>query len=82
MQYVLEIVAEKTWESVDTIESETPIPIPAVGDEITTPNGWVAKVVSRHFWFTYLNRVPLAKIEIRCRRVHAAATREEPSRRK
>jgi hypothetical protein len=87
MQYVLEIVAEKTektWESVDTIESETPIPIPSVGDEITTPNGWVAKVVSRHFWFTYLNRVPLAKIEVRCRRVHAtpADSPEEQARRK
>jgi hypothetical protein len=74
MQYVLEIVAEKTertWESVDTIESDTPIPIPAVGDEIATPNGWAAKVVSRHYWFTYLNRVPLSKVEVRCRRVHA-----------
>ncbi len=72
MQYVLEIVAEKTektWEAVDTIESETPIPIPQVGDEIMTPQGWAARVMSRHFWFTYLNRVPLAKIEVRCRRV-------------
>jgi hypothetical protein len=86
MLYVLEIVAEKTektWESVDTIESETPIPIPAVGDEITTPNGWAAKVISRHFWFTFLNRVPLAKIEVRCRRAHPPppdAGAEQPRR--
>ncbi|HXY33882.1 MAG TPA: hypothetical protein VEI07_06615 [Planctomycetaceae bacterium] len=86
MQYILEIVAEKTektWESVDTIESDTPIPIPSVGDEVMTPHGWAAKVISRHFWFTYFNRVPLAKIEVRCRRVQPtapAAPSEQPRR--
>jgi hypothetical protein len=86
MRYILEIVAEKTektWESVDTIESDMPIPIPSVGDEIMTPQGWTARVMSRHFWFTYLNRIPLAKVEVRCRRVHAApaeAGGEQPRR--
>jgi len=71
MQYILEIVAQRTettWEIEDTIESDTPIPIPGVGDEVMTPSGWTARVISRHFWFTYVNRVPLVKVEIRCRK--------------
>jgi hypothetical protein len=71
MQYILEIVAQRTettWELEDTIESDTPIPIPGVGDEVMTPGGWAALVISRHYWFTYVNRVPLAKVEIRCRK--------------
>src|SRR5579864_4462611 len=83
MQYILEIVADKTetiWEAVDTIESEDPIPIPAVGDEVMTPHGWIATVISRQFWFTYVNRVPLVKIEIRCRRVHGESGESGPER--
>ncbi len=78
MQHILEIVIEKkdaTWECIDTIESETAFPVPAVGDEILTPHGWVARVEHRQFWFTYLNRVPLVKIEIRCRRMTEAPGR-------
>jgi hypothetical protein len=78
MQYILEIVIEKkeaTWECIDTIESDTAFPVPAVGDEILTPHGWVARVEHRQFWFTYLNRVPLVKIEIRCRRLTEAPAR-------
>jgi hypothetical protein len=78
MQYILEIVIEKkeaTWECIDTIESDTAFPVPAVGDEILTPHGWVARVEHRQFWFTYLNRVPLVKIEIRCRRMTEAPGR-------
>jgi hypothetical protein len=72
MQYILEILArssEKNWEIEDTIESDTPIPIPGIGDEVMTSSGWAACVVSRHYWFTYVNRMPLVKVEIRCRRV-------------
>jgi hypothetical protein len=71
MHYILEIVAQRTettWEVEDTIESDTPIPIPGVGDEVMTPSGWAAWVISRHYWFTYVNRVPLVKAEIRCRK--------------
>lgn len=78
MQHILEIVIEKkdgTWQCIDTIESETAFPVPAVGDEILTPHGWVARVEHRQFWFTYLNRVPLVKIEIRCRRMTEAPGR-------
>jgi hypothetical protein len=83
MQYILEIVVEKkdrTWDCVDTIESESAIPIPAVGDEVMTPNGWIARVINRQFWFTYVNRVPLAKIEIRCRRVVEEVPNPGPER--
>jgi hypothetical protein len=79
MRYILEIVVQKkdaTWECVDTIESESAIPIPAVGDEVLTPQGWLARVDNRQFWYTYLNRIPLAKIEIRCRRVAEPAPPE------
>lgn len=72
VQYILEIVVEKkdgSWDCVDTIESDSAIPIPAIGDEVMTPQGWLARVDHRQFWFTYLNRLPLVKIEIRCRRV-------------
>lgn len=72
VQHILEIVVERkdgTWECVDTIESETAIPIPAFGDEVLTPQGWIARVENRQFWFTYVNRAPMVKIEIRCRRV-------------
>jgi len=87
MKYILEIVADKTetiWEAVDTIESESPMPIPAVGDEVMTAHGWIAKVISRQFWFTYVNRMPLVKVEIRCRRVRTDAddTGEAKPRRK
>lgn len=79
MRYILEIVVQRkdaTWECVDTIESDAAIPIPAVGDEVLTPHGWLARVDHRQFWYTYLNRIPLAKIEIRCRRVAEPAGRQ------
>jgi hypothetical protein len=71
MRYILEIVVQKrdeTWECVDTIEADTPIPIPSIGDDVLTPNGWLARVINRQFWFTFINRVPLVKVEIQCRR--------------
>ena len=86
MQFILEIVVEKkdgSWECVDTIESDAAIPIPAIGDEVMTPHGWLARVDHRQFWFTYLNRVPLVKVEIRCRRLIEAAAdagKERPRR--
>jgi hypothetical protein len=83
MRYVLEIVAEKgrkPGECVESIESDSPIPIPVVGDEVVTASGWNARVVSRHFWFTYVNRVPLVKTELRCRSLEAEPA--PPARRK
>jgi hypothetical protein len=83
MRYILEIVVEKkdqSWECVDTIESESAIPIPAVGDQVMTPNGWLARVINRQFWFTYVNRVPLVKIEIQCRRSPVETVEAEPER--
>jgi hypothetical protein len=83
VQHILEIVVEKkdgSWECVDTIESDGAIPIPAIGDEVMTPNGSLARVDHRQFWFTYLNRLPLVKIEIRCRRVVETGGKERPRR--
>jgi hypothetical protein len=85
MQYILEIVTQRTetsWETEDTIESDTPIPIPGIGDELMTPSGLAAQVISRHYWFTYVNRVPLVKVEIRCRKTKPGSSgggRQDPT---
>ncbi len=52
----------------DTIEADAPIPIPHLGDDVPAPGGWTVRVVERQFWYTYVNKTPLVKVQVRCQR--------------
>jgi hypothetical protein len=81
MKYFLEFIDEDTshgYETASTIEADSYIPIPAVGEEIESlPGASFVIVVSRRFFYGNGNvgdkKQPYVKVQITCREKRAPA---------
>jgi hypothetical protein len=69
LRYVVEFVDQELghgFDEKDSIESDSPIPIPAVEEVVWTPSGRKVAVVTRTYWFMNNSQQPKTKVQLLC----------------